>query len=103
MPSLPALAVTLTLSRGTTPTTENAAPSGFQHRVQPQAWLCATLASIFTSTLSLAQRHCRVPPVKPGAPLLTPLSTDGCIETFIVPLLRCGWERRAHAARGANQ
>ncbi len=30
-------AVTLTLSVGTTATTENVAPSGFQHWVQPQA------------------------------------------------------------------
>jgi hypothetical protein len=38
---LSAFFVTSTLSRGTTATTENSAPSGFQHLVQPQAWLCA--------------------------------------------------------------
>jgi hypothetical protein len=32
-------AVTLSLSRGTTPTCENGAPFGFQHFVQPQTWL----------------------------------------------------------------
>jgi hypothetical protein len=35
-----ALAVTLTLSRGTTAITANLAPAGFQHLLQPQAWLC---------------------------------------------------------------
>src|SRR4249919_3589298 len=76
-PSFSSCAVTLTLSRGTTATTENAAPLGFQHLVQPQAWLCATWDSTFTSTLSVAHRHCSVPPLKPASPFLTPLSTDG--------------------------
>ena len=38
------VAVTLILSRGTTATTENTAPAGFQHFVQPQAWLWAVCA-----------------------------------------------------------
>jgi hypothetical protein len=52
--SLLALAVTVTLSRGTTPTTENSAPAGFQHLLQPQAWLNSTCAPILTSTGLLA-------------------------------------------------
>jgi hypothetical protein len=35
--SLPSFAVTFTLSLPTTATTENIAPAGFQHLVQPQA------------------------------------------------------------------
>ena len=52
---LGALAVTLSLSLDTTATTENTAPAGFQHLVQPQAWLCATLPLMETVTGSLAQ------------------------------------------------
>src|ERR1700735_4271888 len=39
--SLSPFLVTVTLSRGATATTANSAPLGFQHFVQPQAWLCA--------------------------------------------------------------
>ncbi len=42
--------VTLRLSRPTTATTENIAPFGFQHLVQPQAWLCDTFPVICTVT-----------------------------------------------------
>ena len=49
-----------TLSRGTTATTENTAPSGFQHLVQPQAWLWATSPLMPTLTgLVLALAHQR--------------------------------------------
>src|SRR6218665_1708750 len=81
LPSTPASfwawAVTASLSRGTTPTTENSAPAGFQHLVQPQAWLNKTWVDIATSTGSLWHRQRNVPPAKPAAPRATPLSTDG--------------------------
>src|SRR3954469_4343681 len=76
--SLAALLVTLTLSLGTTATTENTAPAGFQHLVQPQAWLWATLPLMETVTGSVAQRQLSVPPLNFLLPALTPLSIDGC-------------------------
>src|SRR5258708_11390118 len=72
--------VILRLSRGTTATTENIAPFGFQHLVQPQAWLCATLPVICTVTGAWAHWQLRVPPLKFALPLRTPLSTDGWME-----------------------
>ena len=75
--SLWAFFVTSTLSRPTTATWLKTAPSGFQHWVQPQAWLCAVCAPIFTSTLSVAHLQVSVPPPKFGSPFLTPLSTAG--------------------------
>src|SRR6185312_160609 len=81
--SLSPFSVTETLSRGTTATTENLAPSGFQHLVQPQAWLCATWLPIFTFTAPEAQLQARVPPVKLEEPCFTPLSTDGWIVSAI--------------------
>ena len=57
--------------------TENIAPSGFQHLLQPQAWLCAVCASTFTVTLSCAQWQDSVPPLKRSLPAAMPLSTDG--------------------------
>jgi hypothetical protein len=62
---------------GTTATTENTAPFGFQHLVQPHAWLCATLPLIATVTGSLAQWHVSVPPLNFLFPAFTPLSIDG--------------------------
>src|ERR1043165_9379757 len=70
--------VTLRLSFGTTATTENTAPAGFQHLVQPQAWLCATLPLMETVTGSLAHLQVSVPPLNFLLPALTPLSIDGC-------------------------
>src|SRR3979490_2055682 len=60
-------------------TTEKGAPSGFQHLVQPQAWLWAT--SPLTPTLTGLSLHLqtRVPPAKLPEPFLTPLSIDGWI------------------------
>jgi hypothetical protein len=75
--SLSACRVTESLSRGKTATTENNAPLGFQHLVQPQAWLYAVWALSVTSTVSLVQWHTRVPPSNPLAAGLMPLSTDG--------------------------
>src|SRR5580704_8554252 len=75
--SLSAFWVTLTLSRDTTATTENSAPLGFQHFVQPQAWLCADCAPTATLTGLSVHLQDRVPPAKSFAPCLTPLSTDG--------------------------
>jgi hypothetical protein len=80
--SLLPFAVTLTLSLGTTPTTANTAPFGFQHLVQPQAWLWAMLPLILTVTGSFAHWHVRVPPAKFGEPFFTPLSTDGWMFTL---------------------
>src|SRR4051812_41812606 len=77
MLSLAALLVTLRLSFGTTATTENTAPAGFQHLVQPQAWLWATLPFMETVTGSVAQWQVSVPPLNFLLPALTPLSIDG--------------------------
>src|SRR4026209_2180061 len=66
--NLSSLAVTLNLSRGTTATTENSAPAGFQHLVQPQTWLWADCASTFTVTGSCVQWQARVPPEKLSEP-----------------------------------
>src|SRR5688572_11865743 len=77
-------AVTFTLSREMTATTENFAPSGFQHLVQPQAWLNATLPLRLTVTGWEAHLQVSVPPAKSFAPGLMPLSIEGCRETAIV-------------------
>src|SRR5579863_7076361 len=60
--NLLALAVTSSLSRGTTAIKENTAPLGFQHLVQPQTWLNATLLVIFTVTGADVHLHLSVPP-----------------------------------------
>src|SRR5215471_21777799 len=89
--SFDSFAVTLTLSRGTTATTEKSAPPGFQHFVQPQTWLCADCAPIETVTFCEPHLHESVPPEKPFAAGLKPLSTDGWIEVFaivVVPFSR---------------
>ncbi|MGY3444124.1 hypothetical protein ACVW17_004125 [Bradyrhizobium sp. USDA 4473] len=77
--SLSPFSSTVTFSRGTTATTEKVAPDGFQHLVQPQAWLWAT--SPLTPTLTFLSAHLQtsVPPAKLPEPCLTPLSTDGWI------------------------
>src|SRR3981189_1703226 len=77
--SLSPFSITLTLSRGTTATTEKVAPSGFQHLVQPQAWLCATAPLMATLTGLSLQLQTRVPPAKLPEPFFTPLSIDGWI------------------------
>ena len=75
--SLFSLAVTFTLSREITATSENFAPSGFQHFVQPQAWLNAVLP--FSETVTGLDVHLQVsvPPAKSFAPGLIPLSIFG--------------------------
>ena len=70
-------AVTLTLSRETTATCENRAPFGFQHLLQPQAWLCAVCAPMVTSTLSVGHLQVSLPPAKPAAAGLMPASIAG--------------------------
>src|SRR5712672_4319476 len=75
--SLAPFSSTVTFSRGTTATTEKAAPSGFQHLVQPQAWLWATSPVMATLTGLSLHLQTRVPPAKLPEPFLTPLSTDG--------------------------
>src|SRR5208282_4155097 len=82
--SLWPFAVTVSLSRGTTATTENIAPLGFQHLVQPQAWSKATLPSIFTFTGASVHMHTRVPPLKLGEPGFTPLLMAGCKASAIL-------------------
>jgi hypothetical protein len=75
--SLSPFSATLSLSRGTTATMENTAPSGFQHLVQPQTWLCADCAPTLTLTGRLVHWHTRVPPAKSRPAAFTPLSTAG--------------------------
>jgi hypothetical protein len=75
--SLSAPLVTLTLSFEMTATTENVAPFGFQHLVQPQAWLCATFEPSDTSTGFDVHLHTSVPPAKSALPFFNPLSSDG--------------------------
>src|SRR4051812_10125830 len=76
--SLSPFSSTSSLSRPTTATTENFAPAGFQHLVQPQAWLWAIAAPIFTFTGLDEHLHTRVPPAKLSEPFWIPLSIDGC-------------------------
>src|SRR3569833_4213093 len=81
--SLSPFSATETRSRGTTATTENLAPAGFQHLVQPQAWLWATWLETFTFTGLSAHLQTSVPPEKLEEPCFTPLSTDGWIVSAI--------------------
>ena len=67
-----------------TATTENTAPEGFQHLLQPQAWLCATCPLISTFTGSVAHLQVSVPPAKSARPCLTPLSTDGWMRMSLL-------------------
>jgi hypothetical protein len=57
----------------------NVAPSGFQHLVQPQAWLCATSPLMPTLTGLSLHLQTSVPPAKLPEPFFTPLSIDGWI------------------------
>src|SRR4051812_3652937 len=75
--SLSPFSATETWSLPTTATTENLAPAGFQHLVQPQAWLCATWAPIFTFTGLEAHLHTSVPPANEAEPFFRPPSTRG--------------------------
>src|SRR3984957_11348322 len=79
--SLSPFLVTLSLSRGTTATTENNTPLGFQHLVQPQTWLCADCAPTDTSTGFDGHLQTSVPPAKSLAAGLKPLSTEERMET----------------------
>src|SRR5713101_7335892 len=65
--NLSPLAVTLRLSRGTTATCENSAPTGFQHLVHPQTWLWAHWPVIATATFRSGQWQTSVPPAKCAA------------------------------------
>src|SRR5258707_12910225 len=78
--SLSPFSSTVTLSLNDTATTEKVAPAGFQHLVQPQAWLWATSPLMPTLTgLPSLHLQTRVPPAKLPEPFLTPLSIDGWI------------------------
>jgi hypothetical protein len=81
MASLSPFFATVTLSRGATATTANSAPLGFQHLVQPQAWLCADWDLTVTSTGFWLHLQTSVPPAKSLAAAFEPLSTAGWIET----------------------
>src|SRR5580700_5931370 len=81
--SLSPFSATVTLSRGTTATTENTAPSGFQHLVQPQAWLWATSPLMPTLTGLSLHLQTSVPPGKLSEPFFTPVSIDGWICTVM--------------------
>ena len=86
-------AVTCTLSRATTATWANKAPLGFQHLVQPQAWLWAVWAEMVTSTWSLAQWQRSLPPEKPGLAGGLPASIAGWMDTKLLMgglLFLCG-------------
>src|SRR5512133_3634320 len=84
--SLSPLAVTLTLSRPVTATIEKMAPAGFQHLLQPQAWLWAVWPLISTVTGSVAHRQVSVPPAKLRlAGRNTPLSMSGCKAIGLAP------------------
>ena len=65
------------LARGTTATTENEAPAGFQHLVHPQAWSKAICPSIRILTGSWAHLQTNVPPLKFADAVFNPESTDG--------------------------
>src|SRR3954471_18412405 len=89
--SLLPFAVTLRLFFEMTATTENMAPAGFQHLVQPQAWLNRTLPLSATVTGCEVHLQTSVPPAKSFAP--RPLSIDGCSErAIVVPLSSFSYE-----------
>jgi hypothetical protein len=75
--SLSPFSSTVTFSCAVTATTENLAPSGFQHLVQPQMWLWATCPLIATLTGGSAQAQTSVPPVKLALPGLQDRRTNG--------------------------
>src|ERR1700704_401308 len=91
--SLLPFAVTCRLSLEMTATTENLAPSGFQHLVQPQAWLKATLPLRATVTGLEVHLQVSVPPAKSFLVGLMPLSIDGCSETAIGKILFLIWKK----------
>src|SRR5258707_1911684 len=67
---------TVTLSRGTTAITAKVAPSGFQHLVQPQAWLWATSPLMPTLTGLCLHLQTTGPPVELAQPRFYAVSTD---------------------------
>src|ERR1700730_12092950 len=77
--SLSPFSSTVALSRGKPATTDQTARLGFQHLVQPQAWLWATSPLMPTLTGLSLHLQTSVPPVKLPEPFFTPLSTDGWI------------------------
>src|SRR5438445_12982706 len=81
--SLSPFSSTVTFWRGTTATTEKVAPCGFQHLVQPQAWLCATSPLMPTLTWWSLHLQASVPPAKLPVPCLMPLSIEGWSATVM--------------------
>jgi hypothetical protein len=76
--SLSPFSSTVTSPVPATATTENTAPSGFQHLVQPQAWLCAIWPFTATFTGLLVHAQTKVPPAKLALSFGRPLSMLGC-------------------------
>jgi hypothetical protein len=72
------------LSVGVTATTENTAPSGFQHFVHPQAWLWAMSLLILIFTGLLAHLQTSVPPENDASVALKPESSDGCMVMLVI-------------------
>src|SRR5512132_370514 len=85
--SLSPFSSTVTFFLNDTATTEKVAPAGFQHLVQPQAWLWATSPLMPTFTGWSVHLQTSVPPAKLPEPFLTPLSIDGWICIVMVILL----------------
>src|ERR1700761_8803679 len=96
--SLSPFSVTERASLPTTATTENLAPAGFQHLEQPQAWLWATAAPIFTFTGLDVHLHTRVPPANEGEPFFRPPSSVGWM--VVLPEAAAGAAAGAAAAAG---
>src|SRR5262249_36175272 len=86
--SLSPFSVTVTSPVPATATTEKIAPSGFQHLVQPQAWLWAIWPLTFTLTGLLVQAQTSVPPAKSAFSFGRPLSIFRCSFSCI-SLLPC--------------
>src|SRR3954470_12279054 len=90
--SLSSLALTESLSRETTATCENSAPSGFQHLVHAHAWLCADCERMLTATLRSLQRQNSVPPENEDVAGLRPLSIAGWMESAMsIPPSDAAW------------
>src|SRR6185503_20592346 len=88
--SLSSLAMTASLSRGTTETCEKSAPSGFQHLVQPHAWLCALWVRTCTATFLSGHLQYNVPPENPAAAGRMPRSICGWMLMAMVDSLPVG-------------
>jgi hypothetical protein len=73
---------------------ENNAPSGFQHLLQPQTWLCAVWLDTLTLTGLSLHLQTSVPPLKPLAAFQSPLATEGCMEIALLIVVAPGYVLR---------